>query len=207
MRKIIVVALFLLCVALPALAQTPARCGFSFGVMPGIGLMTAEPLREEFPVMWGVNAEVKYYLWKPFALAGDLGFLYAEGDPDKVEWHGEWIDLQGGGISFIRAGTFAALLKIEIGRYWKFNPYVGGGGGAMYNTLERRGTRANKGRSDAYDEWLGHYLALIGFDYTFDQYVALKFEARWTWAPSPDTFVDRQDLGLWFAVLGVQIYL
>lgn len=190
-----------------AFAQTPARCGFSFGLTGAIGVPTANEIRTEFPYFGGADGEVKYYLWKPFSLAASVGFLYGEGKPEKEEYHESWINLDRPGHSFFRAGVADALLRIEIGRYWRFNPYVGGGAGYMYSTLERRGVLNKTPVTDSYDEWIFHYLALVGYDFMFDKYVGLKMEGRWTFAQSRDNFADNMDLGAWLGLIGVQIYL
>jgi opacity protein-like surface antigen len=201
---------FLLALLFPAIAcaQTPARCGFSFGVTPGAGVNTDKDLRQEFPFVFDIDAEGKYYLWKPFSLAVDLGFLYAVGRPKQEEYDGKAFKIVKDGRSYIRAGTGDVIPRVEIGRYWAFNPYVGGGAGAMINSMTRYGiNRSGEGQQVGYDEWLWHFLALAGFDYLFDQYVALKFEARWSFAQSREPFVEKKNLGLWFGVIGVQIYL
>ncbi len=194
---------------LPAVAhaQTPARCGFSLGAGLNAGVHTDPDLRDEFPYVFGVDLETKYYLWKVLSLAEDFGFLYAAGRPKEEEFKGKEIPIHYPTRSYLRSGTGDLLLRVEIGRYWRFNPYLGGGAGGLYNTLARYGIAGQYGVTNSYAEWLWHYVGLVGFDYLFDKYVALKFEARWTFAPSRSIFVDKKDVGLWTGVLGLQIYL
>lgn len=208
MRKIVWLSLiFVMALPVVAAAQTPTRCGFSFGVAGGIGLPTDADMTDEFPYMGLGDLEVKWYLWKPLSLSGGMGFLYTEGLPTRMEWHDDWIDLASTGTSFWRSAWLDMILRVEIGRYWRFNPYVGGGAGYLYNTIERRGTYRDMPVRDYYAEFLPQYVAVAGYDFFFDQYVAMKMEARWKLAPTDATFVDGLDQGTWQALVGIQIYL
>jgi hypothetical protein len=207
MRRILLAIAIVLAASPAAWAQTQARCGFSFGGGFEIGMPSNNDLRDEFPFLIGGELEAKYYLWKPLSLSGDVGFLYGEGTPKREEWHNQWIELDKGAVSFYRAGNADLLLRAEIGRNWRINPYLGGGGGGMYYVLERRGSKKSHSRVDSFDEFVPHYLGLVGVDYNFDAYVAFKFEAKWTFAPSAASFTEQTDLGGWFALIGAQIYL
>ncbi|HPQ67888.1 MAG TPA: hypothetical protein PKW95_02085 [bacterium] len=212
------VRLWLIILALmltPALAWagTDARCGLSFGIAGGPAVNTDTTLKDEFNVPAVFELETKYYLWKPISLAFGLGYIYAEGKPKHAEWHGDWLDFNDRGTSFWRAGTFNLISRVEIGRYWLFNPYLGGGGGGVYSTMWRRGTVGEKKLSDSYDEWMLDYFGLVGFDFLFADFFgiedifALKVEGRWSFMPSNDSFTDERDLGLWTGLIGLQIYL
>ncbi len=210
MRKF--VALVIVCLALPALAwaepgPTPTRCGCSFGFAGGVGMPTDTDMAAEFPYVALGDLELKWYLWKPLSLAGAFGFMYGQGEPERMEWHDDWIDLDEPGMSFWRALWVDGILRVEIGRYWRFNPYVGGGGNVVYNTIERRGTFGDMQVSDYYAEWVPGYLALVGYDFAFDKYVAMKMEIRWRSVPTADSFVDELDQGTWQGLIGVQLYL
>ncbi|MDP8224627.1 MAG: hypothetical protein P9L99_14795 [Candidatus Lernaella stagnicola] len=210
MRKLCFILTLLLATPLLAWAEpgpTPTRCGFSLGLGAGIGIPTEADVADEIPYTWMSELEAKWYLWKPFSLAGGFGFLYAEGEPERMEWHGDWVDLDEPGTSFWRSLWFDGIFRIEIGRNWRFNPYLGGGVGYRYNTLERRGTYRDMQVADYYDEWIPGYLALVGYDFAFDKFIALKMEGRWRIVPTDNTFVDELDQGVWQGLIGVQIYL
>jgi len=190
-------------------AATPARCGFSFGLTAGVAVPTHPDNMEEFQVGGELDLEAKHYIWQPFAGVISVSGRYLTGDPERMEWHGKWIDLDESGQSFLRAAAAHGLLKVELGRplRWDFNPYLGGGAGVLFNTLKREGTYEARKVSDYEQEFLPSYMALIGADYAFDLYVSLKFEVRWSSAPSNDTFVDKLDQGVWSGLIGIQIYL
>jgi len=183
------------------------RCGWSFGFALGPAVHTDMELKDEFNVPFDFEAEAKYYLWKPFSLAAALGTYYGEGNPEDLEWHGDWMDFDRDGVSFWRAYYLNLLARVEIGRYWIFNPYIGGGSGIVYNSLWRKGPVNAEPYSDSYMEWIVDYVGLIGFDVAVNEFVAIKLEGRWSFIPSQDTFTEKKDIGTWAGLLGFQIYL
>lgn len=190
-------------------AATPARCGFSFGMTAGVAVPTDPDNLREFQIGGELDLEAKHYIWKPFSGALSISGRYLTGDPKDMEWHGKWIEFDEPGQSFLRSAAGHGLLKVELGRplRWDFNPYVGGGAGVLFNTLKREGTYEARKVSDYEQEFIPSYTALVGADYVFDLYVSLKFEARWSSAPTDDTFFDKLDQGMWLGLIGIQIYL
>jgi hypothetical protein len=208
--RLVIVAVLLVALLAPAVwaepGPTPTRCGLSVGLGGILGVPIDPNVAEESPYAFLGELELKWYLWKPFSLAGVLGGSYANGDITRMEWHDDWINLDRDGRSFWRTAWFDGILRVEIGRYWRFNPYVGGGGGVVYNTLNKKGVVDDRPVSDYYAEWLPEYLGLVGYDFFFNEYLAMKMEARWKFAPSRDSFVDETNQGMWQGLIGAQIY-
>jgi len=208
MRRIIpyAVALWLTMVSM-ASAENTARCGLSAGIVGGVAVNTLPELKDEFNFLGNFEAEAKYYIWGPFSIAGAIGYIYAEGRPNKAEWQNQWVNYDGHGVSFIREGTFLPLVRIEIGRNWRFNPYLGGGAGAMYHTIERKGAVGHDVISASDSEWTTDFLGLVGMDVMFGEFFALRTEARWTFVNDYHMFTtEEHEMGTWNALAGIQIY-
>ena len=207
LRRTIAICLpLILCLPSLAMARVCDRCWLSVGLFGGPAVHTDTELKDEFNVTAHFELEVKHYLWKPFSLAGAFGFLYGEGRPKRLEWHDDWVELGGTGISLWHSYTFNLVGRVEIGRYWRFNPYLGGGIGGAYNNLWRKGPLKGRKISDSYSEWLLDYLALVGFDVMFNEFFAGMLEGRWTFMPSQNSFVDERDFGFWSGILGLRVY-
>ncbi len=207
MRRAILLIFFLI-LLFPALAgaRTTDRCWLSLGFTAGPAIFTDPEMKNEFNIPAQFEIEAKYYLWKPFSLAGAFGYLYGEGRPTKIEWKNQWSRLDSRGISFWRGYTFGALLRAEIGRYWTFNPYLGGGVYGAYNSLERSGKLNSERVSDSYGEYLLQYPTLIGFDVLLNKVIAIRTEARWTFMPTHDKFTDEKRFDYWSGQVGLQLY-
>lgn len=207
MRRVLflVVCLSVLWPAL-ASARVDYRCWLSLGIVGGpAGFINGE-LTEEFNVPAQFELEVKYYLWKPFSIAGTVGYLYGEGRPHKAEIYDDWVHFDSAGISFWRGYTVGMLARAEIGRYWVFNPYLGGGATAVYNTLERSGKVRGEPFSDDVAEWDWQIPTLIGFDVALNEVLAVRAEGRWTYMPTRSSFTDEKNFDYWSALVGLQIY-
>jgi len=207
MRRIILPAvLVLLLWPTVSSARNTDRCWLSLGVVGGPAVFTEPELKDEFNIPVQFELELKYYLWKPFSIAGTFGYLYGEGRPLRAEWHQQWVNYDGHGVSFWRGYTFGVLGRIEIGRYWRVNPYLGGGFGGAYNSVERSGKLKGSAISDSNGEYVFQYPTLVGFDFLLNKVIAIRLEGRWTFMPTNDSFTDERRFDFWSALIGLQFY-
>ncbi|MCZ7583872.1 MAG: outer membrane beta-barrel protein [Deltaproteobacteria bacterium] len=188
-------------------AKTDARCGLSAGAVVGPDFPNDPDLRDEFPFLYHITANAKYYFLKVFSISGDLGYEYGQGAPKRFVLDGEEVELDGRGTSFWRAMPFWGTIRLEPFRKWIFAPYVGGAGGGRYLVLDRSGREREIAKSNSADEWLFGWMALAGFDVRLDDFFFLRLEAWYSSTESTSQeFFEEKDYGTTDVLAGLNIY-
>ena len=188
-------------------AKTEARCGLATGFEGGLSIPTDMELKDEFRYLYHVEADVKYYLLYLFSISGSIGYEYGMGAPKAFFHEGEVMNLDGRGLSFIRAVPLWMTFRVEPFRRYKFNPYLGASAGTKYMTIERMGYERQIRISDSGKEWLFGWMGQVGFDYLFTDYFFGRMEVRYSSLPSrTEKFFLHKDYGMYDAFIGFNIY-
>ena len=203
-----VLALFWLAV-LPgaAFSATDARCGLSAGAIVGPSIPADEEIKDEFPYLYHIEVNAKYYLLKVFSISVDLGYEYGQGTPKHFLHEDGQVDLDGRGTSFWRAMPFWGTLRLEVFRKSVFNPYIGAAGGGKYLVMERRGREREIPKANSGDEWLFGWMGIFGFDVMLDEFFFLRAEGRYSSLTSTqDEFFEEKDFGTMDVMVGLNVY-
>jgi len=154
----------------PALAQVETRCGLSTGFTAGGSIPYDPEVHNEFDYLIRLELNVKYYLFWGVSIDGGIGYQYGQGAPERIFLEDTWVNLDVPGTSFWRAAPLFSTVRVEFWRLGTFNPYIGGGGGITFLTIERKGYELNQPISNGGQIWAPQYFGLVGFDIALGKY-------------------------------------
>lgn len=203
---IAIVLVAILFLAVPVNAQVETRCGLSTGFTAGATIPLDPEVHNEFDYLIRLELNAKYYLFWGVSIDGGVGYQYGQGSPERIFLDDNWVDLDMPGTSFWRAAPIFGTLRVEFWRLGLFNPYVGGGGGVTFLTIERKGYELNQPVSNGGQIWAPQYFGMAGLDIAMGKYWAIRFEGKYRFLPTNQEFFDNRDFGGLDIMGGINIY-